>query len=144
MKSHAITMLEISAAVFLFLGACWHAYESYARADMAMETAYTFSQDQSRAVETLHAMETTESPVGPADDTSQKRIYQGSEVLYMISGEERRYEITVNGTAVPESLDPDLGDWEGWPIVQPLELYDSEHIYSSGGILMRIDFIKVR
>lgn len=144
MKSHAMTMLEVSAVVLLFLGACWHVYESYSRADQAIETAYAFSQDQSRAVETLDTTGALDRADIPAAGSEMKRSYQGSEVMYMISGEERRYEITVNGTTVPESLDPDLGDWEGWPTVQPAARYESSPIYSSGGMLVRIDFIKVR
>lgn len=135
MKNHAITMLEVSAAVFLFLAACWHAYESYSRADHALETAHVFTREQSRAVDTMdiHAV-----------DPDQKRLFQGSEVMYMISGEERNYDITVNGIAVPEALDPDLGDWEGWPAVQPAEEYHSAHVYSTSGVLERVDFYKAR
>lgn len=131
MKNQVISMLELSVAAVLFMGACWYSYQMQSDIDGAIEAAYGLSQEQSISISTVNP-----------GRLSDALTFRGSEILFMLRGEEKKlYDLSVDGVSFPPGGDPESWDLS---VIEAASHYAVRYHYGSSGEIVRIQFSKVR
>ncbi|WP_106767758.1 hypothetical protein [Paenibacillus faecalis] len=131
MREQTVTMIELAAALALFMGAGWFSFQMQSEIDSALESANVMTQEQSPAMTTINMR-----------SSSDELTFSGSEVLFMLREvQQGMYEMSVDGVLLPRGT---LVDNVNLSMIEAGARYKARYTYSTSGALASIQYYKVR